>query len=93
MTSIALAIFTAAIVYVMVWSIKNEDARSIGDQTGFIRMRDPSGATKKPGERSGRFPHAAGGVRPPGNPDRVGRSRPHVDRPRTSGARPSNPGE
>jgi hypothetical protein len=42
MTAIALVIFVVAILYVMIWSIKNEDARSIGDQTGFIKMRDPS---------------------------------------------------
>lgn len=50
MTAIALVIFTCFIVYVMIWSIKNENARSTKDQTGIIKMRDP----KLP-ERSG--PH------------------------------------
>ena len=47
MTAIALAIFILAIVYVMVWSIKNDHARSIGDQTGLIKMRNPSRAGHK----------------------------------------------
>ena len=41
MTSIALGVFIVFIIYVMVWSIRNDDARSIRDQTGFIRMRLP----------------------------------------------------
>jgi hypothetical protein len=53
MTAIALVIFVIAILYVMVWSIKNEDARSISDQTGFIKMRDSS---KAPRHSSGRKP-------------------------------------
>jgi uncharacterized membrane protein len=53
MTAIALVIFVIAILYVMVWSIKNEDARSISDQTGFIKMRDSS---KTPRHSSGRKP-------------------------------------
>jgi hypothetical protein len=59
MTSIALAIFILFIVYVMVWSIKNDGAASIGEQTGFIRMLDPSrkaaDAAKAP-QRSSRSP-------------------------------------
>src|SRR4051812_37512338 len=46
MTAIALVIFTGFVLYVMVWSIKNGNARSIKDQTGIIRMRDPSGTGK-----------------------------------------------
>lgn len=48
MTAIALVIFTCFIVYVMIWSIKNENARSTKDQTGIIKMRDPKAV-----ERSG----------------------------------------
>lgn len=41
MTSIALFIFIAAIIYVMIWSIRNDGVRSIREQTGFVRMRVP----------------------------------------------------
>ena len=51
MTSIALVVFISFIVYVMVWSIKNDSARSISEQTGIIRMRDSSTAPRKPGGR------------------------------------------
>lgn len=46
MTSIALAACIVFIIYVMIWSLKNDGARSIDDQTGFLRMRDP--AKEKP---------------------------------------------
>ena len=42
MTGIALLIFTGFILYVMVWSIKNDGVRSIKDQTGLIKMRELS---------------------------------------------------
>ena len=42
MTSIALGLFILFIVYVMVWSIKNDQMPSISEQTGFIKMRDPA---------------------------------------------------
>ena len=54
MTSIALGVFIIFIIYIMIWSIKNDNAASIGDQTGFIRMRDLSGATRKPNGQAGR---------------------------------------
>ena len=47
MTAIALAVFTLFIAYVMLWSIKNDNARSIAEQTGWIRMRDPKGTGRK----------------------------------------------
>jgi hypothetical protein len=47
MTAIALAVFTLFIAYVMVWSIKNDKVRSIGEQTGWIRMRDPRRTNRK----------------------------------------------
>jgi hypothetical protein len=47
MTAIALAVFTLFIAYVMVWSIKNDNVRSIGEQTGWIRMRHPRGTDRK----------------------------------------------
>ena len=53
MTAIALAIFIVAILYVMIWSIRNDGRRSIGEQTGFLRMRDPSSTARKPGEQRG----------------------------------------
>ena len=52
MTSIALGVFIIFIIYIMIWSIKNDGARSIGEQTGLIRMRDPSTAPRKSGGRS-----------------------------------------
>lgn len=57
MVSIALGLFVIFIVYVMIWSIKNDDARSIGDQTGLIRMREPS--NKRPGRLGHRRQAAA----------------------------------
>lgn len=47
MTAIALALFTLFIAYVMVWSIKNDHLRSIGEQSGWIKMRDPHNRTRK----------------------------------------------
>ena len=47
MTAIALAVFIVFIAYVMVWSIKNDGLRSIGEQSGWIRMRDPHSGTRK----------------------------------------------
>lgn len=41
MTSIALALFIVFIVYVMIWSIRNDGARSIREQNGYIKMRVP----------------------------------------------------
>jgi hypothetical protein len=58
MTSVALGIFIVFIVYVMIWSIKNDGARSIGDQSGIIKMRDPSDTAGKPYQRSGRQQYA-----------------------------------
>ena len=52
MTSIALGMFIVFIIYIMIWSIKNDGARSISEQTGLIRMRDPSSARRKFGRRS-----------------------------------------
>ena len=57
MVAIALVIFTAAIIYVMIWSMKNEDARSIGDQTGLIKMRDPTSSAGKSSDPRGRAAH------------------------------------
>lgn len=73
MTAIALAIFILAIVYVMVWSIKNDHARSIGDQTGLIKMRNPSRGDRKSADRNsmGRKPagrESGGGRQVPAAP-------------------------
>ena len=54
MISIALGVFIVFIMYVMIWSLKNDDVRSIREQTGFIKMRDSSKSTRKLGQ--GRFP-------------------------------------
>src|SRR3546814_19318922 len=43
MSSIALGIFILAIIYVVLWSVINDDARSFRDQKGIIRMRIPPG--------------------------------------------------
>jgi hypothetical protein len=47
MTAIALAIFIVFILYVMLWSVRNDGAKSIGDQKGLIKMRDPLGRARK----------------------------------------------
>lgn len=54
MTSIALGVFIAFIFYVMIWSIKNDGAGSISDQTGLIRMRDQTGVERKSAAQSRR---------------------------------------
>lgn len=59
MTSIALGVFIIFIIYVMIWSIKNDGAKSIRDQTGLIRMRDPSNAAHKSAGRRGHRRHEA----------------------------------
>jgi len=41
MTAIALAVFIVFIIYVMIWSIRNDGVRSIREQTGYIKMRVP----------------------------------------------------
>lgn len=41
LTSIGLGLFILCVIYVAIWSVKNDGAPSIGDQTGFIRMRTP----------------------------------------------------
>jgi len=61
MTSIALGIFIVGIIYVMIWSLKNDGARSIGEQTGFIRMRVPS----KTAQAIGKQPRGRGGNKSP----------------------------
>ncbi len=53
MTSIALGIVIVFIVYVMIWSIRNDGVRRIGDQTGLIRMRDPDKAARRKDARVG----------------------------------------
>lgn len=44
MVSIALGLFILCVIYVAVWSVMNDGARSIDDQKGFIRMRVPAKA-------------------------------------------------
>lgn len=46
--SIAFGIFILGVIYVAYWSVKNDAAKSIEDQVGFIRMRVP----KSPRERA-----------------------------------------
>ena len=48
MSSFALGAFIIFILYVIIWSIRNDGAASIGEQTGYIRMRDPSRDARKP---------------------------------------------
>jgi hypothetical protein len=65
MISIALGLFIVAIVYIAIWSIKNDGVRSIEDQSGFIRMRVPTKA--KPTKGRGpvvKVPAAKGRVSP-----------------------------
>ncbi len=59
MTAIALALFTLFIAYVMVWSIKNDHLRSIGEQSGLIKMRDPHGKKRKAKDKAANTAHAA----------------------------------
>lgn len=68
MTSIALGIFIIFVVYIAIWSIRNDTVRSISDQTGLIRMRRPS----EPGPRPG----SGGGRRRPEAAERAGGSPP-----------------
>ena len=64
MTGIALALFTLFIAYIMIWSFKNDHARSIGDQSGLIRMRDPQHARRK---LKGKATDGAGAATRPGS--------------------------
>lgn len=41
LTSIGLGLFILGVIYVAIWSVRNDGAPSIGEQTGFIRMRVP----------------------------------------------------
>lgn len=54
MVSIALGIFILGIVYVIVWSIMNDKAGAIRDQTGFLRMRVPPGQEPEGGQPAAR---------------------------------------
>ena len=52
MTSIALGLFILFMIYIVIWSVKNDQARSISDQTGLIRMREPARPNEGGPERS-----------------------------------------
>jgi hypothetical protein len=64
MTSIAFGAVIIFILYVMIWSIKNDGAKSIGDQSGLIRMRELAKAHRKAtgrnrqGRRPADVPHS-----------------------------------
>lgn len=49
MISIALGVFIIFIIYVAIWSVSNDGARSIEEQKGIIRMRVPQKTTPKHG--------------------------------------------
>lgn len=85
MTSIALAACIVFIIYVMIWSLKNDGARSIDDQTGFLRMRDPAKEKPARGRNPAPFPAA-----PQAAKESVGNSA--ARRPRPSGTRKSKNG-
>lgn len=51
LVSIALGIFILCIIYVAYWSIKNDAATSIEEQTGLIRMRVPRPPRSPKGNR------------------------------------------
>lgn len=52
MVSIALGIFIIIILYIIFWSMKNDKARTIGEQTGFISMREPAAHVQKAADRA-----------------------------------------
>ena len=52
LVSIALGLFILGIVYVAIWSVKNDAAKTIGDQVGFIRMRLPRSPKFRAGKRN-----------------------------------------
>lgn len=41
LVSIALGVFILCVIYVAYWSVKNDSAKSIEEQVGFIKMRTP----------------------------------------------------
>jgi hypothetical protein len=47
MTSFALGAFIIFVLYVIIWSIRNDGAASIGEQNGLIRMRETSRDARK----------------------------------------------
>jgi len=66
MTGIALLIFTGFILYVMVWSLKNDGARSIKDQTGLIKMRELGEDQQRGRRRFEVTPPSSGGIQAKG---------------------------
>jgi hypothetical protein len=71
MTSIAFGVVIIFILYVMIWSIKNDGAKSISDQIGLIRMRELAKTDRKATGRNWQ------NRRPPATPhsQQVGRHR------------------
>jgi hypothetical protein len=51
LVSIALGLFILCVVYVAYWSVKNDAAKSIDDQGGFLRMRRPKSPRVPPAKR------------------------------------------
>lgn len=51
LASIALGIFILCVIYVAYWSVKNDAAKSIDEQAGFIRMRLPKTPRVEPSKR------------------------------------------
>lgn len=71
MTSIALGLFVIAIIYVAVWSIKNDGLRSIRDQSGFIRMRVPRQAAVRKAKRQSAASRRADAAESPPDEDQA----------------------
>ena len=56
LVSIALGVFILCVIYVAYWSVKNDSAKSIEEQVGFIKMRAPKSSSRRPAGPSHRRP-------------------------------------
>ena len=49
MTSIAFGLALLSIVYIIFWSLRNDDVKDLGEQKGLLRMKAPQ--PQKDGEQ------------------------------------------
>ena len=49
MTGIAFGLILLSIVYIIFWSVRNDDVKDLGEQKGLLRMKAPQ--SQKDGEQ------------------------------------------